>query len=41
MKATTVDILYNIKNAYFRFMRAHKLMETVREKAAEILTIEI
>ena len=29
MKATTIDILYNIKNAYYRFIKAHKIMEVV------------
>ena len=41
MKATTIDILYHIKNAYYRFMRAQKLITLIREKSAEILTVEI
>lgn len=41
MRATTVDLMYNIKNAYFKFLRAHKLLTIVRSKASEILTIEI
>lgn len=41
MKATTIDILYHIKNAYFKFMRAEKLITLIKDKAAEILTVEI
>jgi hypothetical protein len=41
LKANTVDILYDLKQAYFKFMRAHKLMEVIQNKAAEILTVEI
>lgn len=41
MKATTIDMLYHIKNAYYKFLRAHKLMSLIRDRAAEILTVEI
>lgn len=41
MKANTIDILYDLKKAYFKFLRAHKLMEIIKDKAAEILTVEI
>ena len=41
MKATTIDLLYNIKKAYFRFIRAHKMMEVVKKRPAELITVEI
>lgn len=41
MKATTIDLLYHVKNAYYKFLRAHRLMELIRDKSAEILTVEI
>lgn len=34
VKATTIDLLFDIKNAYFKFLRAHKIMEIVKDKAA-------
>ena len=34
-------MLYNIKNAYYRFVRAHKLLKTISDRPAEILTVEI
>lgn len=41
MKATTIDILYNIKNAYYRFIKANKIMDVVRKRPAEMITMEI
>lgn len=41
MKATTIDILYNIKNAYYKFIKAHKIMEVIRKRPAEMVTMEI
>lgn len=39
MKATTIDLLYNIKKAYFKFLRAHKMMEVVKKRPAEMVTV--
>lgn len=41
MKATTIDLLFHIKNAYFNFLRAQKLIKLIRHKAGELVTVEI
>ncbi len=37
MKSTTIHILHNIKEAYYRFMRAHKLIGLIQSKPAQII----
>lgn len=41
MKATTINILANIKNAYYRFIRANKLKSIILDRPGEMLTVEI
>lgn len=41
MKATTVHILNSIRDAYFRFMRAHKMLSLMQSRSADVLTYNI
>ena len=41
MKLTALNILHNIKDAYFRFFRADKLLEVLKDKPVEQLTVQI
>ena len=41
MKATTIDMLYNIKDAYYKFIKANKILKIVRKRPAEMVTMEI
>ncbi len=41
MKGTLLNILMNIKNAYYKFIRADKLLNILYKKPAEIVTVEI
>ena len=41
MKAATIDILFNIKNAYYKFIRANKLKNIFKKRPAEMVTMEI
>ncbi len=41
MKAASIDLLYNIKNAYYRFIKASKLTEIIKKRPAEMITVEI
>lgn len=38
MKATTVHTLNSIRDAYFRFIRAHKMLSLMQGKSIEVLT---
>ena len=39
MKLTALNILHNIKDAYFRFFRADKLLDVLKDKPVEQLTV--
>lgn len=41
MRLTTLNILNNIKDAYFRFFRADKLLTVLREQPVEQITVQI
>ncbi len=41
MKAATIDLLYNVKNAYYKFLRADKLKNIFKKRPAEMITMEI
>jgi hypothetical protein len=41
MKATTLNILENVKEAYFRFMRAHKYQKLISRKPLETIAFQL
>lgn len=41
MKATTLNILENVKEAYFRFMRAHKYQKLISKKPLETISFQL
>ncbi len=41
MKATTINILENIKKAYYKFLKAVKVKSLLDRRPAEMLTVEI
>lgn len=41
MKATTIHILKNIKDGYFRFMKAYKMFNVVKDDPADMIAAEI
>lgn len=41
MKATTLNILGNVKDAYFRFMRANKYQELIESKPLETISFQL
>ena len=41
MKATTLNILQNVKEAYFRFMRAHKYQQLISSKPLETICFQL
>ena len=41
MKATTLNILENVKEAYFRFMRAHKYQNLIASKPLETICFQL
>ena len=41
MKATTVHILKNIKDAYYRFVKANKMFQVLKKEPADMIAAEI
>ena len=41
MKATTVHILKNIKDAYYRFVKANKMFDTIKKEPTDMIAAEI
>ena len=41
MRLTTLNILSNVKDAYFRFFRADKLLTVLKDKPVEQITVQI
>ena len=41
MRLTTLNILHNVKDAYFRFFRADKLLEVLKDQPVEQITVQI
>lgn len=41
MKATTIHILKNIKDAYYRFVKANKMFDVIKKEPADMIAAEI
>ena len=41
MRATTISVLNHVRDAYFRFIRAHKLRELIKKNTSSVLVYQI